>query len=192
MLTNVKTRGVFGEVQLAALLEQVFTPEQYAVNVATVPGSSERVEFAIRLPGQRHDGAPLWLPIDAKFPREDYERFNVADIASKASALPFAKLDWLNGVYIRQMDAEPLKQALAPYLAGALGLEAAALLTDPRLDALIPLIRERIKLLTEAAPLVDWAFLAADAITYPNPALLVGKKLTAAQSVDVLRAGLVA
>ncbi|MGC4079874.1 MAG: DNA recombination protein RmuC [Rubrivivax sp.] len=73
VLTNVKTRGVFGEVQLAALLEQVFTPEQYAANVATVPGSSERVEFAIRLPGQK-DGAPLWLPIDAKFPREDYER----------------------------------------------------------------------------------------------------------------------
>ncbi|MCC9597346.1 MULTISPECIES: DNA recombination protein RmuC [unclassified Rubrivivax] len=73
VLTNVKTRGVFGEVQLAALLEQVFTAEQYAANVATVPGSNERVEFAIRLPGQK-DGAPLWLPIDAKFPREDYER----------------------------------------------------------------------------------------------------------------------
>jgi len=78
VLTNVKTRGVFGEVQLAGLLEQVFTPEQYAVNVATVPGRNDRVEFAIRLPGQRRDedvgGAPLWLPIDAKFPREDYER----------------------------------------------------------------------------------------------------------------------
>ncbi len=74
VLTNVKTRGIFGEVQLAGLLEQVFTPEQYATNVATVPGSGERVEFAIRLPGQRDDGAPLWLPIDAKFPREDYER----------------------------------------------------------------------------------------------------------------------
>ncbi len=74
VLNNVKTRGIFGEVQLAGLLEQVFTPEQYAVNVATVPGSNERVEFAIRLPGQRADGAPLWLPIDAKFPREDYER----------------------------------------------------------------------------------------------------------------------
>jgi DNA recombination protein RmuC len=75
VLTNVKTRGIFGEVQLAALLEQVFTPEQYAVNVATVPGSSERVEFALRLPGRREDAsAPLWLPIDAKFPREDYER----------------------------------------------------------------------------------------------------------------------
>jgi DNA recombination protein RmuC len=74
VLTGVKTRGIFGEVQLAGLLEQVFTPEQYAANVATVPGSNERVEFAIRLPGQRADGEPLWLPIDAKFPREDYER----------------------------------------------------------------------------------------------------------------------
>ena len=74
VLTNVKSRGIYGEVQLAGLLEQVFTPEQYAANVATLPGSNERVEFAIRLPGQRSDGVPLWLPIDAKFPREDYER----------------------------------------------------------------------------------------------------------------------
>ncbi|MFM2406976.1 MAG: recombination protein RmuC, partial [Pseudomonadota bacterium] len=76
VLGNVKTRGILGEVQLAALLEQVFTPQQYAVNVATVPGSRERVEFAIRLPGQgaRAGEAPVWLPIDAKFPREDFER----------------------------------------------------------------------------------------------------------------------
>jgi len=74
VLSNVKTRGIFGEVQLAGLLEQVFTPEQYATNVVTVPGRGERVEFAISLPGQRSGGAPLWLPIDAKFPREDYER----------------------------------------------------------------------------------------------------------------------
>ncbi len=73
VLTNVKSRGVWGEVQLAALLEQMLVPEQYAVNVATVPGSGERVEFAIRLPGTAED-APVWLPIDAKFPREDYER----------------------------------------------------------------------------------------------------------------------
>jgi DNA recombination protein RmuC len=84
VLTNVKTRGIFGEVQLAGLLEQVFTPEQYATNVATVPGSGERVEFAIRLPGQRDDGAPLWLPIDAKFPREDYER--LLDAQDRADA----------------------------------------------------------------------------------------------------------
>lgn len=74
VLSNVKTRGIFGEVQLAGLLEQVFTPEQYGVNVETVPGSGARVEFAIRLPGQGDTDQPLWLPIDAKFPREDYER----------------------------------------------------------------------------------------------------------------------
>ncbi|MCA1714072.1 MAG: DNA recombination protein RmuC [Gammaproteobacteria bacterium] len=73
VLSNVKSRGVFGEVQLAGLLEQVFAPDQYAANIATVPGSSERVEFAVRFPGSTGD-APVWLPIDAKFPREDYER----------------------------------------------------------------------------------------------------------------------
>jgi DNA recombination protein RmuC len=82
VLTNVKTRGTWAEVQLEALLEQVLTPEQYAKNVATLPGSTERVEFAIRLPG-RQGGAgesetPVWLPIDAKFPREDYERLMLA------------------------------------------------------------------------------------------------------------------
>ena len=74
VLNNVKSRGVFGEVQLAGLLEQVFTPDQYATNVETIPGSGARVEFAIKLPGRRDDHQPLWLPIDAKFPREDYER----------------------------------------------------------------------------------------------------------------------
>ena len=78
VLSNVKTRGIVGEVQLAGLLEQVLTPEQYATNVETVPGSGARVEFAIRLPGRRGTGQPgdppMWLPIDAKFPREDYER----------------------------------------------------------------------------------------------------------------------
>jgi DNA recombination protein RmuC len=90
VLTNVKTRGIFGEVQLAGLLEQVFTPEQYATNVATVPGSSERVEFAIRLPGQRDDGQPLWLPIDAKFPREDYERLLEAQERADLPAMELA------------------------------------------------------------------------------------------------------
>jgi len=77
-------------VQLAGLLEQVFTPEQYAVNVVTVPGSSERVEFAIRLPGQRQDGASLWLPIDAKFPRDDYERLLDAHERADAPAMEVA------------------------------------------------------------------------------------------------------
>lgn len=74
VLTNVKSRGIFGEVQLAALLEQVLTVEQYAANIATKPGSDARVEFAIKLPGRSDDGTPVWLPVDAKFPREDYER----------------------------------------------------------------------------------------------------------------------
>jgi DNA recombination protein RmuC len=74
LLTNVKTRGMFGEAQLGALLEQVFAPDQYATQVATRPGSRNVVDFAIRMPGRSLDGAPCWLPIDAKFPNEDYER----------------------------------------------------------------------------------------------------------------------
>ena len=84
VLTNVKSRGVFGEVQLAGLLEQVFTPDQYATNVETVPGTGARVEFAIKLPGRRDDDLPLWLPIDAKFPRDDYER--LLDAQERADA----------------------------------------------------------------------------------------------------------
>ena len=74
VLTNVKTRGIFGEVQLEALLEQVLTPEQYGKQVETRPGSRQRIDFAVRFPGRSSDGQPVWLPIDAKFPREDYER----------------------------------------------------------------------------------------------------------------------
>lgn len=74
LLTNVKTRGIFGEAQLSALLEQVFVTDQYAAQVATRPGSKNVVDFAIKLPGKSDHGEPLWLPIDAKFPNEDYER----------------------------------------------------------------------------------------------------------------------
>jgi DNA recombination protein RmuC len=94
VLTNVKTRGMFGEVQLEALLEQVLTIEQYAKQVETKPRSNQRVDFAIRFPGRGGaDGEPVWLPIDAKFPREDYERLLdaqdradgvAAEIAAKA------------------------------------------------------------------------------------------------------------
>jgi DNA recombination protein RmuC len=77
VLANVKSRGIFGEVQLAALLEQVLAPDQYAKNVATRPGSRDRVEFAVKYPG-KNDGEPVWLPIDAKFPIEDYERLLAA------------------------------------------------------------------------------------------------------------------
>jgi len=91
VLSNVKTRGIFGEVQLEALLEQVLTIEQYGKQVETKPRSNQRVDFAIKLPGRSDDGTAVWLPIDAKFPREDYERLLDAQdradpIAAEASA----------------------------------------------------------------------------------------------------------
>ncbi|MFC1546714.1 DNA recombination protein RmuC, partial [bacterium] len=79
MLTNVKTRGIWGEIQLGAILEQILTKEQYEQNVSTKKGSSDRVEFALRLPGRNNTDEPVWLPIDAKFPHEDYERIMEAE-----------------------------------------------------------------------------------------------------------------
>ena len=90
VLTNVKSRGMFGEVQLEALLEQVLTPEQYAKQVETRPRSNQRVDFAIRFPGRSTDGTPVWLPIDAKFPREDYERLLDAQDRADAAAADIA------------------------------------------------------------------------------------------------------
>ncbi len=86
VLANVKMRGGWGEVQLGALLEQVLTPEQFARNVKTRDESSENVEFAIKLPGDEN-GAPVWLPIDAKFPTEDYHRLIAAQEKGDASAI---------------------------------------------------------------------------------------------------------
>ncbi|QYY30564.1 MULTISPECIES: DNA recombination protein RmuC [Cupriavidus] len=74
VLTNVKSRGTWGEVQLEMLLEQMLTPDQYGKNVETVRNSGARVEFAIRLPGKDPAQGVVWLPIDAKFPKEQYER----------------------------------------------------------------------------------------------------------------------
>jgi DNA recombination protein RmuC len=84
VLTNVKTRGTWGEVQLEMLLEQILTADQYAKNVETIPGTGERVEFAIKLPGVDDGLVPVWLPIDAKFPKEQYER--LAEAADRADA----------------------------------------------------------------------------------------------------------
>jgi DNA recombination protein RmuC len=90
VLTNVKTRGTWGEVQLEMLLEQVLTVDQYAKNVETVAGTNARVEFAIKLPGQVDGGKPVWLPIDAKFPKEQYERLlDAADRADAEGVLKF-------------------------------------------------------------------------------------------------------
>ncbi len=86
VLSNVKMRGGWGEVQLGALLEQVLTPEQFARNVKTREDSGEHVEFAIKLPGDEN-GAPVWLPIDAKFPTEDYQRLLAAQDAGNVIAV---------------------------------------------------------------------------------------------------------
>lgn len=90
LLTNVKMRGIFGEAQLASLLEQVFTVDQYGAQIATKPGSKNVVDFAVKLPGRSMDGEPLWLPIDAKFPNEDYERLldaqAIADVLGAEAA----------------------------------------------------------------------------------------------------------
>ena len=89
VLTNVKTRGIWGEMQLANLLSSVLTAEQYAENVAVVPGSAERVEFAVRLPGK--DAGTVWLPIDSKFPMEDYARLQEALQQADATAAETAR-----------------------------------------------------------------------------------------------------
>ena len=89
VLANVKNRGVMGEVQLGMLLEQLLTTEQYATNVATRPGSRERVEFAIKLPGRDSEGV-VWLPLDAKFPTEDYQRLQEAQEAADPLAVEAA------------------------------------------------------------------------------------------------------
>jgi len=92
VLSNVKTRGNWGEVQLERILDETLTGEQYARSVEVRPGSGERVDFAIRLPGHDLSDAPVWLPIDAKFPREDYERLLDAEEAGNAEAVKNAAM----------------------------------------------------------------------------------------------------
>jgi len=88
VLTNVKSRGTWGEIQLENLIDQLLTPEQYAKNIATKKGSGDRVEFAIKMPGRGSDkNEVLWLPIDAKFPMEDYQRLQIAQDAVDLAAI---------------------------------------------------------------------------------------------------------
>ena len=88
VLTNVKTRGTWGEIQLGNILEQILTPDQYDVNVVTKQNSNERVEFAIKLPGPHPDqNSVVWMPIDSKFPQEDYQRLiDAQEVADKELA----------------------------------------------------------------------------------------------------------
>ncbi|GAP67963.1 DNA anti-recombination protein (rearrangement mutator) RmuC [Bacteroidales bacterium 6E] len=98
VLSNVKLRGGIGEVQLAMLLEQILAPEQYAANVKTRPGSNELVEFAIRLPGRDDANGVVWLPIDAKFPRDVYEQLQDAWDGSDPQAIELAQRNLENAI----------------------------------------------------------------------------------------------
>ncbi len=125
------------------------------------------------------------------FSREEaVARFDVKDINPTAAALPYPKLEWLNGMYIRTLEPADLQRRLAPFLAKQLGLDETFLRRSDRLAKLIPLVRERIKLLSDAEDKVDWAFKDADEIEYPDPSLLIGKGLDAARSVGVLETGI--
>jgi DNA recombination protein RmuC len=84
---NIRARGNWGEVQVGTLLEQILTPDQYSMNVRTNPDSSERVEYAIKLPGKDSAGDPVWLPIDSKFPHQDYERLIQAAESGDAAGI---------------------------------------------------------------------------------------------------------
>ena len=89
VLSGVKTRGILGEIQLGSILEEILAPEQYATNIATVPGSTQRVEYAVRMPGQ--DGSTVWLPIDAKFPGDTYAHLQDAYASGDVSEIEAAR-----------------------------------------------------------------------------------------------------
>jgi glutamyl-tRNA synthetase len=126
------------------------------------------------------------------FAREQaIERFDVADINPKPAALNYDKLKWLNGVYMRNLSPAELHRRLTPYLAKQLGIDEEQLLHSEQLSELVPLVQERIKLLTDAAEFLDWAFCKAEAITYPDLSLFTAKKkLSLAQALSVLEASL--
>lgn len=87
VLSNVKTRGTFGEVQLGALLDQMLSPEQYEANVKTKKNATEFVEFAIKLPGKENNNDTVYLPVDAKFPKDVYEQYQDAYEAGDAALI---------------------------------------------------------------------------------------------------------
>lgn len=110
MLGNVKTRGVWGEMQLGALLEQALTGSQYCCNVEVVPGSGERVEYAVCLPGKDGQGR-LYLPIDSKFPQEDYARLTEAADLGDGAAAEAARKALMNAI---KTEAKRIGKYIAP------------------------------------------------------------------------------
>ncbi len=111
MLSNVKTRGVWGEMQLGVLLEEALTENQYDKNVAVIPHANERVEFAIRLPGREDSGSPVYLPIDSKFPQEDYIRLVDAAESGEQQAVENAQKALLQAV---RTEAKRIGKYIAP------------------------------------------------------------------------------
>jgi len=125
-------------------------------------------------------------PEEEIFTREQaISRFALEDINSSPAAFPFDKLEWMNGVYIRALSEEELYQRLVPFVAADLGMTEEELRARPELRQFVPLIRERLKVLRDATPLIDFAF--TDELSY-EPEMLVGKKMTAAESLAALRA----
>lgn len=113
-LTNVKIRGNFGELQLKALLEQMLSPEQYDENVATIPGSTERVEFAIKLPGKDETHSTVYLPIDSKFPKDVFDQYVDANDTGDANLIK-AKSQLFETTIIRMANDIKTKYVAVPH-----------------------------------------------------------------------------
>jgi DNA recombination protein RmuC len=163
VLVNVKARGTWGEVQLGSLLEQVLAPGQYEANVETRPGSGDRVEFAVKLPGREGDGdSPVWLPIDAKFPLEDYQRLveaadrgDAAEVEAASKALEArvrAEAQKVQAKYVELPHTTDFAILFLPME----GLYAEVLRRPGLADALQRELRVAI-----AGPTTLWAFLAS-------------------------------
>jgi DNA recombination protein RmuC len=103
VLSNVKTRGVLGEIQLGNILEQILTPDQYGLNVATIPNSSNHVEFAIKFPG-KDNNQPVWLPVDSKFPLDRYEQLLSAYETGNHTEIEQAQKDMIRTVKLMAKD----------------------------------------------------------------------------------------
>ena len=125
-------------------------------------------------------------PSNDLFTREEaIARFDIVDVNPKPSAVSYSKLEWMNGIYIRQLSTEELTRRLFPFVAQGFGLSEAELEASPALPALVPAIQERLKKLDEAVAMVDFAFGEAGAYAAEE---LIGRKMTAAQSLDALQA----
>lgn len=112
VLSNVKTRGVMGEIQLGNILEQLLTPDQYGLNIATIPNSANHVEFAVKFPGKDKGGEPVWLPIDSKFPLDRYEQVLAAYEDGRAEVIDVAHKELLKTV--RNMARDIREKYIAP------------------------------------------------------------------------------